>query len=193
MSVIGAIVTIGGLVSLLTSEAVKMWVRNHSYWVFLALTLSIAAAFVAVDYVRSKKRKEATEHDRSVVVKILDKIPPDGKAIVWLKELYISKYAPVEYLNVLDAVHDQMQLNVIGLDNAEANGAYDRLKIAIGNFHSLVSFNLFMDDDYKTMTASQSWPWEQWKEVSHQLNEADDALVKAYDDFLRICHRNQLV
>jgi hypothetical protein len=144
LSVIGAIVTIGGLLSLLTSGAVKTWVRNHSYWVFLALTLSIAATFVAVDYVRSKKRNEATEHDRSVVAKILDKMPPDGKAIVWLKELYLSKYAPV-----LDAVHDQMQRNVIGLDNAEANQAYDRLKIAIGNFRSLVSFNLFMDDDYK--------------------------------------------
>lgn len=81
MSVIGAIVTIGGLLSLLTSGAVKTWIRNHSYWVFLALTLSIAAAFVAVDYVRSKKRKEATEHDRSVVAKILDKMPPDGKAM----------------------------------------------------------------------------------------------------------------
>jgi hypothetical protein len=85
-----------------------------------------------------------------------------------------------------------MQRNVIGLDNTEANQAYDRLKITIGNFRSLVSVNLFMDDDYKMMTASQSWPWEQWREASHQLNEADDALVKAYDDFLRICHRNQL-
>jgi hypothetical protein len=109
-----------------------------------------------------------------------------------LKESYLSKYAPVEYVNVLDAVHDQMQRNVIGLDNTEANQAYDRLKITIGNFRSLVSVNLFMDDDYKMMTASQSWPWEQWREASHQLNEADDALVKAYDDFLRICHRNQL-
>lgn len=193
LSVIGAIVTIGGLLSLLTSGAFKTWIRNHSYWVFLALILSITTAFVVVDYVRSMKRREATEHDRSVVAKILGRMPPDGKTIIWLKESYISKYAPVEYLDILDAVHDQIQRNVVGLDNAEANQACEKLKSAIGNFHSLVSVSLFMDDNYKTMNMSQSWPSKQWKEASHQLNETHDLLVQAYDDFLRICHRNQLV
>jgi hypothetical protein len=47
-SLVGAIVTLGGLLSLLSSDSVKMWVKTHSYLVFVLLVLSVASAFLII-------------------------------------------------------------------------------------------------------------------------------------------------
>jgi hypothetical protein len=193
VSLIASAVAIITLLTALASEPLKAWVRGHSYWVFVALVLSVAGAFGVVDYVSSRRRDGATEHDLSVVAKIVDGMPPDGDTIVWLKESFISKYVPVKYLDVIGAVRDQMERNVLGLDDPESNQAYETLRDALGEFHSLICSNLFMDDEYKTMISSDEWPWDQWKEASDQINEARGSLVRAYDSFLRACHRSQLV
>jgi NhaP-type Na+/H+ or K+/H+ antiporter len=192
LSFIGAIVTIAGLLSLLTSQSVKTWIKDHSYLVFIVLILSVTTASVVIDYVLSKKRRIATAHDRKIAEGLLNELPPDGSLIVWLKEFFISKSIPVKYLDLLEHIASQMHLNVVGLDNPEANQAYRRLESSAYELHSLACFNLFTNEDYTLMQNSPDWPWEQWQEASKQISEARSALVEAYDEFLQVCHKGGL-
>ena len=89
LSLIGAIVSIAALLALLTSGTVKIWVKAHSYWVFIAFTLSLASTFVVVDFVISKKRGEATTHDHQTVANFLNDLSPNSGAVLWLKEGFI--------------------------------------------------------------------------------------------------------
>ena len=194
-SFIAAIATIGSLLSLTSSTAIRTWINEHSYWVFLALILAVGIViFFAIHYAGSVKRKEPSTHDRSVVAKILKAIPPDGKTIIWLKELYVTKYAPVKHIDTLDEVHDQMERNVIGLDDRKASRAYLTLKNAIADFYTVTTFELFLDDHNDRMLKMKWYDSrEDWKTTRDQLIEARDALVRAYDDFVRICHDRQLI
>lgn len=194
-SFIAALATIGGLLSLTSSTAIRTWINKYSYWVFLVLILVVGIViFFAIDYAESIKRKEPSAHDRSVVAKILEAIPPDGKTIIWLKELYVTKYAPVKHIDTLDEVYDQMERNVIGLDDRKANRAYLALKNAIADFCTVTNFELFFDDHDDRMLKMKWYDSrEEWKQTRDQLIEARDALVQAYDDFVRACHDRQLI
>lgn len=96
---------------------------------------------------------------------------------------------------MLDLLYDllsQMQLNVIGLDNPKADEAYGRLRDAIEDFTSQVSFNLFINPEHTVLEKSPDWTWEQWKKASEEINEACKILVQRYNEFLQICHKSQL-
>ena len=192
LSLIGGVITIAGVFSLITSKSARIWVKAHSYFVFIALIIAVTATFVIIDFLLNRKRRAATAHDRKMVGEVFKALPPNSQIIVWLKELFISKSVPIKYLSALDDVASRIRLNVVGLDNPQANQAYGRLKGAIEEFHSLANFNLFSNQDYTVMEKSPDWPWEQWKKASDQINAASIVLIKVYDDFLWICHRNQL-
>lgn len=192
LSVVGAVVTVAGLLSILTSTSLKSWVKVHSYLVFVCLVFSIAAAFVVIDFAISRKRREGSVHDRRTVAQLLNAIPPNGSTIVWLKELFISKSIPIKHLDVLYDVFTEMQRNIVGLDNSKANRVYGNLRDAIVEFHSLAAFNLFSNEQYTVLERSPQWPWEQWQEASQEINNAHTTLIKAYDEFVRVCHKERL-
>lgn len=192
LSVIGAIVTGVGLLSIVTSTSLRSWVKVHSYLVFIGLILSIAIAFIVIDFVVSRERREGTPHDRKIVAQLLNAIPPNGNLIIWLKELFISKSIPIKHLSTLDDVASEMGRNVVGLDNPKANRAYSSLRDAIDAFHSLANFNLFSNDTYTVMERSPEWPWEQWRQASDEINNARVILIRTYDEFVRVCHKEHL-
>lgn len=189
---LGAVLTVTGIVSLLTSKAVRIWTKDHSFLIFIILIMTVAASFVTIDFLLNGKRREATTHDRRMVRDVFEALPPDGPLIVWLKELFISKSIPIRYLTTLDNLSSKMRLNVVGLDNARANQAYGKLKEAIEVFHSTATFNLFSNDTFTTMEKSPDWPWEQWKKASDEIVEAHRVLVETYDQFVHVCHRYRL-
>lgn len=186
---LGAILTITGIVSLLTSEAVRAWVKGHSFLIFIILIMTVTASFVTIDFLLNRKRREATVHDRKMVRDVFEALPAGGPLIIWLKELFISKSIPIRYLSTLDDLGSRMRLNVVGLDNAQANHVYGELKEAIEAFHSTASFNLFSNETYTTMEKSPDWAWEQWKKASDEILEARRVLVETYDKFVHVCHR----
>jgi hypothetical protein len=192
LSVAGGVVTLAGLLPLLTSSSLKAWLKIHSYLVFVVLILVVTAACIIVDVILSKKRSEATEHDRRIVSKFLERLPPDGQTIVWLKESFISKSVPIKYVDKLDALTHEMKLNVIGLDNPQADQAYIMLRNTTLHFLELVSFDLFSNPDYTALQNSPDWTREDWMAASARINQARDDLVKAYDEFVRVCHKNSL-
>jgi hypothetical protein len=192
LSLAGGVTTIAGVVSLVTSDSLKNWVKTHGYLVFLILVLAITAAFVVIDIILSKKRKQGAEHDRRIVAQFMEKLPPHSQLIVWLKESFISKSVPVKYVDVLDELAHGMKLNVIGLDNAPANQAHGTLLNAIQEFLEYVTFDLFANADHAVLQNSQDWNREDWLAASARINHARDALVKAYDDFVLVCHRSGL-
>jgi hypothetical protein len=191
-ALIGAAVTVAGILSLLTSSSVKNWVRNDSYLIFIILIIVVTVAFVIIDFILNRKRQQATGHDRKIVANLLSALPPDGAVIVWLKESFISKSVPIKYVDVLGDMLTQMRLNVVGLDNPQADEAYRKLKEALANFITVVTFNLFSSQDYTALQKSPEWPWAQWKKASDEINGACTMLVRVYDEFLLVCHKNQL-
>jgi hypothetical protein len=191
-SFMGAIVTVAGLLSVLTSHSLKAWLKDYSYLIFIILVLSVAAAFVIIDYLVNKERRAATAHDQKLVGEVFDALPPNGSIMIWLKDQFVLKVVPVKYLDALDDVAYKMHLNVVGLDNPEANQAYRKLQDTIGTFYSLVESNLFMDGDPTVMKYAPEWPIERWRAASKQIKEARSTLIDTYDEFLRICHKNGL-
>lgn len=191
-SLVGGVVTLAGLLSLLASKSVKSWVKGHSYLIFIILIITVAIAFVVIDFILNRKRRQATEHDRRVVGDLLRALPPNGTVIVWLKDSFISKSVPIRYAEILEGVLNQMRFNVVGLDNLQANEAYGKMRDAIEKFIYLTTFNLFSNRDHTVAQKSPEWPWEQWEKASNEIDESCTALISTYDGFLRVCHKNQL-
>ncbi len=191
-SLIGVAAALAGILPMLTSNFVKNWVKSHSYLIFVILVITVTVAFVVIYFILNRKRGQATEHDRKIAANLLGALPPDGAIIVWLKKTFISKSVPIKYADILDDVLTRMRLNAVGLDNSQANEAYGKLREAIEKFTTLVTFNLFSNRDYTVLEKSPEWSWVQWKKASDDINEACTTLVKVYDEFLRVCHRNQL-
>jgi hypothetical protein len=191
LALAGAIVTIASLVALLASESVKTWAKSHGYWIFIAWILTILVAFIVVDYATNRKRKEATQHDRDFVGRLLSRLPPDGPTISWLKYGFISTEIAVKQMEPLDKLNEQLALVVVGLDNREANDAYDQLRDAIGEFERLVTLHLQLTPDYKRFKMPRMTD-EKFSEARQELLNARGMLLTTYDNFLKICHKNRL-
>jgi hypothetical protein len=189
LSVAGAVVTIAGILPLLTSASLKSWVRTHSYWVFVTLILAVTAAFIIIDIILTRKRQQGTDHDRETVSGFLERISPRSQIIVWLKENFISKSVPIKYVDLLDELSHEMKLNVMGLDNSSANQAYGTLRDAILVFLEHVTFDLFSNSEHTVLQNSPDWTREDWIAASGRINQARDTLVRTYDDFVRTCHK----
>ena len=196
LSLIAAVVAIAGFISLLTSQSVERWVKGHSLWVFAGFIISIALTFIVVDYVTSRKGAEATEHDRIRVAHVLMDLPPDGPTIAWLKQGTVWNTLPYHVIEVLDKVLQDMELDVLGLDNRQANEAYVSLQRALEDFRSFVSLNLFMRDnnnrDYTRMSLSSEWSEEHRNEAADKIDALQAVAVRAYDNFLTVCHKKRL-
>jgi hypothetical protein len=189
LALIGAIVTIAASISIFTSKTIRGWIHVHSSWLFAIWLLTILAAFVVIDYMRNRNQSAPTGHDRDIVKKILQCLPPDGETIRWLKQEYIAKLVPVEHLDVIDEVRIPMHSNVLGMDNRKAHHAYCKLRDAMDKFRTHISYNMFMDDAYERMQLSGMWSREKREKAIATTEANQEALVAAYDDFLIICHR----
>jgi hypothetical protein len=191
-TVIGTIVSIAGLVSLLTSHWLKAWLSQHSYLVFVLLFLSITIAFVVIDFTFNRRRTESNQHDRETVAHVLRELSPHSQIIIWLKESFISKSVPAKFANALEEILSRMRLDVVGLDNRQANRSYRELQDSLAKFLNLTEFNLFPNLDFTAYVSSPDWPREQWGEASKEINTAEQELVRSYDNFVRVCHRHHL-
>lgn len=191
-SLIGAVVAIASVLSLLASKSVKSWARGHGYLILIILIAVVVTAFIVTDFLLNRKSEQAAVHDRQVVADILHALPPDGPIIVWLKDSFISSSVPIRYAEGLEGVFNKMRLNVVGLDNSQANEVYGKLRDAIYKFIYITTYNLFSNQDHTAAVKSPEWPYEKWSKVSDEINEACMALISAYDEFLRVCHKNHL-
>lgn len=193
LALIAATVTVVGFSSIIVSSTLKNWVRAHSYLIFVVWLLTIVLALVAIDLLRNRRPEKtpATDHDRESVARVITKLPPDDSVIVWLKDNFITKSIPIKYLDRLSDIAQTISLNVVDLDNPEAELAYRALGSAIEKFNDSINWNMF-GSDRGTMERSYDWPDEQWRTAAEQILENRTNLVNVYDGFLRICHKNNI-
>lgn len=192
MGAIGGIVVLAGIIPFVTAHTVKVWVKAHSYAVFIALIIVLAAGFILIDILQNRKRQEPTEHDRKAVEDVLGELAPTSFTIRWLRHSFVSKSIPIKYLDELDRVSDRMHLNIIGFDNPKIDRPYGSLRSRIDDFVAAVNFNMFSNGNYTAMEPSDDWSHEQWLDASKQIGAARSSLVEEYAKFVRLCHKHQL-
>jgi hypothetical protein len=78
-SLIGSVVALAGTLPMLASKSVKTWVESHNYLIFITLVITLAAAFVIIDFILNRKRDQVTEHDRKIVANLLSTLPPNTR------------------------------------------------------------------------------------------------------------------
>jgi hypothetical protein len=166
--------------------------RTHGLLIYYAWLALFLAALVAVNYVNLRKRRLASDHDRAAVDALLGKLPPDSLTVTWLKDSTVYNGIPYKYLDIIDAAHDNIGANVIGLDNRAANKAYRDLASAIGAYRVLVSLNTFPNSAYSSAWLSNQWPGNQRAETAQKIEKAQYDLVAAYDRFLVVSHKQGL-
>ena len=124
---------------------------------------------------------------------LMKQMPPDGEVIDWLKNNFMLKAQPLRRFEVVERVAKTMSLEVVGFDDKEANDQYNYLRSAIDNFCDTIPYNTQVDPGNNWLELPAAWrdsqDRQQYDTARSAIADARDAFVKAYDSFLRICHK----
>jgi hypothetical protein len=202
IGIIAAILTLVAFVEFLTSSPLKAWTKSHSSWVFYALVFFFLATGVSLNYLSEARRKyqeirreiaPASEHDRKLFLDLMAMLPPDGAAIEWLKENFVSSIFPREHYKVIEGTLRSMRLRSLEFDNPNAEASYNGLHSAMQKFENKAVQHMWQDDsDGLWLRIPQEWDDERSSKAADDIAEARLNLVEKYDDFLRIAHKNKI-
>jgi hypothetical protein len=211
MSVIGAAVSISGFVALVTTQSVKAWVKNHPYPIYLALIVAVLVIAGTLDYAYNLRKKITVPsgHDRKFYAAALEKLPPNGTVIRWLKRAEITESNiadfPADVLGALEKTIEFSRAQSVGFDDARMAGSFASLIAAITSFSRSVDGWTFavQVSQFRPMPApptgtppsgtsqppvSPSATGANVEEEAVALTRHHQDLVEAYDTFIRTAH-----
>ena len=134
----------------------------------------------------------ASIHDRQAYRQFIDKLPPDGPLIGWLKLSFVTSALPIDEIAALEKVSRSQDLDAIGFDDRNVNRAYRDLNAGIKAFCSTVR-NWTEADDAYWFRVPLDWREgnpERWDKATNAIVEGRSSVIEAYDEFLATCHRN---
>ncbi len=141
--------------------------------------------------VEAPAEPQATAYDRELYHRLMEQIPPDGKVIDWLKNNFMLKALPLRHVETITQVAKTMSLEVIGFDDKEARDRYNDLRAAIDNFCSEGLDYTWTDQGNNWLEVPNEWKEndrERYDIAMTAIANSRNALVTAYDCFLRTCH-----
>ncbi len=130
-----------------------------------------------------------SSHDVRIYKCIISIMPPDGNAVSLLKEETVWNGFRISTLTKIDDAIRQMEFNVIGMDQVQANAAYRDLLDALNEFRTFVSLKTFPVGNERVGLSDQ-WDYKDRNEAGDRINELGSAAGIQYDRFLTVCHRH---
>ena len=179
MSLVGAAVSIGGFVALVTAASVKAWVRSHPYPIYFALILAVLIVAGTLDYAYNLRKRlvRPTDHDAKLYTAALSALPADGTVIGWLKraDMLAAEVTdfPADVLAALEQAAEYARTRPVGFDNPQLAASFETLASAIGGFCTAVEHWTITDGGTTTAIA---------------LRDSHQGLIRAYDGFIRTAH-----
>ena len=140
MSLIGAAVSISGFVALVTTPAVKTWVKNHPYPIYFALIVAVLVITGTLDYAYNLRKRITvpSDHDRNFYAAALERLPPNGTVIGWLKRSEMTEASiadfPADVLGALERTTEFFRTQSVGFDDTRIAGSFESLTGAITSF-----------------------------------------------------------
>lgn len=189
MSAIGVAVSISGFVALVTSQSVKAWVKSHPYPIYLALIVAVLIIAGTLDYAYNLRKRitRPSDHDKKFYVAALERLPPNGAVIGWLKHTEMTAVSvdgfPADVLGALEKTIGFSRMRPVGFDDARIAGSFKSLT------DSMVSFRQSVDRWTLAVQARQfGGTGSSLTAETAALTRRHHDLVRAYDRFIRTCH-----
>jgi hypothetical protein len=193
MSGIGAVVSLSGFAALVTTQSVKIWVKSHPYPIYLALIVAVLIIAGTLDYAFNLRKRLMipTDHDKKLYAVALQRLPPNGAVIGWLKRIEMTRVSVADFpSDVLDALEKTVEFSSMqptGFDDSRIADSFEFLTGSITSFCQSV--------DRWTLAANA----RQTKQVAAPRDEETAALtqrhhdlVRAYDWFIRTAHARRI-
>jgi hypothetical protein len=136
----------------------------------------------------------ATKHDKELFQNFMSQLPSDGRVMEWLKLNFVSKYAPTDLFDTIEATIRNMSLKPVGFDDADVNSAYEKLRLAMEAFVSKVLEHMWSDHnhDYKMLVVPPEWDEKRSRKAFSDIVEARNRFLVKYDAFLTACHASHV-
>lgn len=122
IGLVGAVITI---VPWALSNTVRVWVRDHSNWLYVALVLASLALVIILGYARdlnrenkelNTARKRPSRNDINMLREIMIQIPRGGALMTWLKTGFFVKAIPYAKIEMLDQLWNRLNMNPVPLE-----------------------------------------------------------------------------
>jgi hypothetical protein len=186
MSLVGAAVSIGGLVALLAADSVKNWVKSHPYPIYFALIVAVLILAGTLDYAYNLRKRlaEPTGHDIKLYAAALSAIPADGAVIGWLKRADMTTTGvtdfPADVLAALEEAAKDARTRPVGFDDPRLAKSFETLTSALTRFCGTV-------EDWTIVTQANGGS-AGGTTTATVLSDCHQGLVLAYDMFVRTAH-----
>jgi hypothetical protein len=210
ISVIGAVVSISGFITLVTTRSVKVWVKVHPYPIYLALIVAILIIAGILEYAYMLRSRIAvpSDHDRKFYAAALDRLPPNGTVVGWLKRadtgISITDF-PADVLETLEKMVEFSRVQSVGFDDKHLADSFRFLTDAIAAFCQSVETWTFAEHARQFGSTASLPPQALSAEEPHPhdascageagvaeeaitLTRIRESLVQAYDRFIRTAH-----
>lgn len=198
---IGIVVSVVTMIAMLTSAGLRDWVKHHPYWVLIALLVAIVTLFVMLNIMRNMRaelrqlRRQSeeggnTDQDDATLKALLNRIPPDGVLITWLRKDFSPSPIPRQQLDALKQVHEYF-----GSDPSRFVGmAVAAPCIELQNAVSALVEKLERWTSLEAGSAERIIPveWEDNSKYAHaveQIRDTAEGFIRAYDAFLQTCRQ----
>jgi uncharacterized membrane protein len=197
VAAIGVVVSVFTLIGMLTSSGFRNGVKDHPYWVLGGLLVTIVAIFVLLnvmlDMRAELRRLRRSEHlrltgrDTRAVTGLLERVPPEGILVTWLRTGFQPSPVPRERLDDLHHAHQYLGSDPSRFGDSEAAARYLQLTNATGTLiEKLQSWT-----SLEAGNAERIIRWEQGPRHDRAVTEIQAArgdFISAYDALLRACH-----
>lgn len=203
--------SISGFVALVTTQSVKTWVKSHPYPIYLALIVAVLVLAGTLDYAYNLRKRITlpSDHDKRFYVAALERLPPNGTVISWLKHTEMTEASiadfPADVLGALEKTVEFSRTQPVGFDDTRIARSFESLAGAITNFRQSVDrWTLAMHARQSrriaappsgTPPSGTSQPPISPRAIDASMEEETAALtrrhhnfLKAYDRFIRTAH-----
>jgi hypothetical protein len=187
LSVIGAAVSISGFLALVTTQSVRTWVKNHPYPIYLALIVAVLVIATTLNYAYNLRKRitRPSAHDRYFYATALERLPPNGSVIGWLRRTDITEASvndfPADVIGALEWTVKFSLAQPVGFDDTRLAASFGFLTEAITSFRRSVDSWTFTAHSPRDTDAVMA------KETVALARRLHD-LVQAYDRFIRTAH-----
>jgi hypothetical protein len=197
---IGIAVSVVTMIAMLTSAGFRDWVKHHPYWVLIALLVAIVVLFVLLNVMRNmrselrrlRRSEESrnTDQDHGALGALLNRIPPEGTLITWLRKDFSPSPIPRQQLDALKQVLQYFGSDPWRFANTAAGASYMELQNAAG----ALAGKLERWTSLEAGSAERIIPveWEdnpKYAQAVEQIRGAAEGFIRAYDAFLQTCHQ----
>jgi hypothetical protein len=204
--IIGLVAAAITIVPWALSNSVRVWVRDHSNWLYGALILASLVVVILLGYARDLNRenrelntvrKSPSRNDVNMLREIMKQISHDGTIMTWLKVEFFPKAMPYAKIEALDQLQGTLHMNPFEFDDQQINVAYENFRSAIERFRISITRYCNFEENRKYDTLRVRPPEKPGEEKDYykeidELYEEVEKLTSAYDDFLRACSANGL-